>query len=207
MNHHRKAIHRHLKSHHPHAVKKAHKLFKFKYPKIAILLISIALAYIIFQNNQVENFITNFDELNYLGTFISGIFLAFGFTAPFSVGYLLVSQPENIFIASVIGGLGATLGDLTIFKAIKFSFMNEFNEIKKSKTFENIKNIVNKRKRLIIKHYLLYIFAGIFIATPLPDEIGVSMLAGLTTIKTKILLIISFILHTIAVFLIILAGS
>ena len=37
------------------------------------------------------------------------------------------------------------------------------------------------------------------IATPLPDEMGVSMLAGLTTIKPWRLAIISFILHALAV--------
>jgi len=38
------------------------------------------------------------------------------------------------------------------------------------------------------------------VATPLPDEIGVSMLAGLTTIKPFKLMIISFLLHASAVF-------
>jgi len=37
------------------------------------------------------------------------------------------------------------------------------------------------------------------IATPLPDEFGVGVLAGMTTIKPKILATISFLLHTITI--------
>jgi len=53
---------------------------------------------------------------------------------------------------------------------------------------------------VLIRHYLLYVFAGIILATPLPDEVGVSMLAGLTTIKPMKLAIIGFILHSAAIF-------
>jgi uncharacterized membrane protein YdjX (TVP38/TMEM64 family) len=45
----------------------------------------------------------------------------------------------------------------------------------------------------------MYAFAGILIASPLPDEAGVIMLAGLTKIKTWALAIISIILNTIGI--------
>jgi uncharacterized membrane protein YdjX (TVP38/TMEM64 family) len=134
------------------------------------------------------------------------MFLSFGFSAPFSVGFLIVSQPTNIFLATMFGALGAAFSDILIFKIIKFSFMNEFEELEKTKTIKKIREIVNKNINIKIKHYFLYIFAGIMIATPLPDEVGVSMLAGLTTIKPKVLATISFILHTTAIFLILKLG-
>ena len=48
----------------------------------------------------------------------------------------------------------------------------------------------------------MYAFVGILIASPLPDEIGVIMLAGLTKINFKILAIISFILNTLGILII-----
>lgn len=94
------------------------------------------------------------------------------------------------------------IGDLLIFKMIKFSFMDEFHELEKTKAIHEIEKIVNKKKRVLILHYLLYIFAGLILATPLPDELGVAMLAGLTTIKPLKLAIISFLIHSASIFLI-----
>lgn len=140
------------------------------------------------------------------GNFLAGIFLAFGFSAPFSVGFFIMAQPGNIFLASLIGGVGAVFADLTIFKIIRFSFRDEFNLLKKTEIVHKIKKIVSDNPHVLIKHYLLYIFAGIFIAFPLPDEVGISMLAGLTTIKQGVLAFISFILHTSFIFLILYAS-
>ncbi len=200
-NHIKRKIHKKLKRH-PKAVHKARKLFGFKYPKIFLFICSIIIAYYIFSKPTVSNWMIQLNNLSYIGIFIGGLLLAFGFTAPFGVGILLTSRPENIFLAVLIAGLGAMISDMIIFKMIKFSFMNEFKELKKTKTAYAIKKITRKNKHILIKHYLLYIFAGIMIATPLPDEIGVSMLAGLTTIKPKKLATISFLLHAIFVFLI-----
>lgn len=197
-----KLIHKRLKKYHPEEVHKAKKLFSFKYPKLFLLLILIILAYYLFSKTAISSWILNLHELNYLGLFIAGIFISFGFSAPFSVGFLIVSQPPNLFLGIIIAGLGAMLGDMFIFKTIKFSFMDEFKELKKTSRHKKIRSIIKKNKHIVVKHYLLYIFAGIMIATPLPDEIGVSMLAGLTSIKPLKLAIISFILHTFAVFLI-----
>lgn len=198
----KKLIHKRLKKYHPEEVHEAKKLFSFKYPKLFLLLILIILAYYLFSKTAISSWILNLDKLNYLGLFIAGIFISFGFSAPFSVGFLIVAQPLNLFLGAIIAGLGAMLGDMFIFKTIKFSFMDEFKELKKTSTIKKIKSIIKRNKFISVRHYLLYIFAGIMIATPLPDEVGVSMLAGLTSIKPLRLAIISFILHTLAVFLI-----
>jgi hypothetical protein len=203
----KKIIHGHIRKHAPRAAKKAEKIFRFKYPKLLILIALVILAYSIFNNPTLSNLISNLNNLSYIGIFISGLLLAFGFTAPFSVGFFITSNPPNILIAVLIGGVGASLGDILIFKTIKFSFMNEFEKLKEEKIVIKIKEIVDKDINVKIRHYLLYLFAGILIATPLPDEVGVSMLAGLSTIKAKILWAISFILHSLAIYLILIASS
>ena len=55
-----------------------------------------------------------------------------------------------------------------------------------------------------IKTYLMYALAGFLIASPLPNEVGDLMLAGLTHVKTKILIILSFILSTIGIIILLL---
>ncbi len=198
----KKQIHKKLKKHVPKGFHKAQKITSFKYPKLFLFILFIFLAYYIFSQKRVSDFVLNLDNLSYFGIFVAGIFLAFGFSAPFSVGFFITSQPENLILATLIGGFGAMMGDMVIFKTIKFSFMNEFLELKKTKAVRYIRKIISKNKHILIKHYLLYVFAGIMVATPLPDEVGVSMLAGLTTIKPKILAAVAFILHSLAIFLI-----
>ena len=97
--------------------------------------------------------------------------------------------------------------DLLIFNVIKISFNDELQRLKKTKIMREIKEIIKKDLGKRLQHYLLYVFAGILIATPLPDEAGISMLAGLTHIKQKILAPISFILHTLGILIILLLSS
>ena len=82
--------------------------------------------------------------------------------------------------------------------------MDEIKRLERTKAIRKIENITKKNRHVKVMHYLLYIFAGIMIASPLPDEIGVSMLAGLTTIRPLKLGIISFLVHTTVIFFILL---
>ena len=202
MHNHKRGIHKELRKHVPHGIHKAKKIFAFKYPKLLLLTVIIIASYFIFSNEIVSAWFENLEGFGYFGTFIAGILAAFGFTAPIGVGILIKLNLENPILGALIGGVGASFGDWIIFKTIKFSFMDEFQRLKEVGAIRKIRKIAHRNKHILIKHYLLYIFAGIMIATPLPDEIGVSMLAGLTTIRQIKLAIISFILHTSAIFLI-----
>lgn len=175
------------------------KLFRFKYPKIFGLVIVIILAYIIFRNPAVSGFISHLGKLSYFGIFAAGMLFAFGFTAPFSVGFFISLNPSNIWIAGIIGGLGALVSDLIIFSLIKVSFEDEFKRLRNSKTFVRITKLIERSLKEKIRIYLMYAFAGILIASPLPDEAGITMLAGLTKISAKSLALISFILNTLGI--------
>lgn len=179
-------------------------LFKYKYPKLTLLVLAIILAYFLFKSPNVENFVSNLGSLSYFGIFIAGMLFSFGFTAPFAVGFFLVLKPENLIFAGVIGGLGAVLSDLFIFNLIKISFMDEFGRIKKEKLINGMEKFIRKEVGAKIYHYILFAVAGLIIASPLPDEIGVSLLAGLTHIKQEVLAVISFLLNTIGIIILLL---
>ncbi len=175
------------------------KILMSKYPKLILLTISIALAYLIFSQDYVKGFMKSIGE-GYLGIAISGFFFSFGFTTPFSVGAFITMNPENLFFAAGVGGFFAMLADLTIFSAIKFSFINEFRKLDKMNAIKKINSLqptINKK----LKNYLLYAFAGIIVASPLPDEIGVSMITWLGKIKPIPLAILTFTLNTIGIFI------
>src|SRR3989338_5083688 len=89
-------------------------LFRFRYPKLALLVLFSIFAYYIFSNVHVQKFINGFNNLGYLGVFIAGLLFSFGFTNPFAIGFFLVAKPSNIFLAAIIGGIGAMIADLAI---------------------------------------------------------------------------------------------
>lgn len=172
-------------------------LVGFKYPKILLLVVSAVLAYFLFSNPSVAGFISNLNKLSYLGIFIAGIFLAFGFTTPFAVGFFITLNPENLWLALIIGALGSAFGDLLIFRFIKMSFMDEFNRLEHTKIIRETSKLMEKEVGHKIKIYLMYIFAEFIILSPLPDEAGITLLAGLTKIHQGFLTLSSFILHLI----------
>ena len=119
-------IHRTLKKHLPLGVHQAKRLVAFKYPKLFLLLLAIILSYYLFNRIEVSNFVLDISKDNYFSLFLAGIFLALGFSAPFSIGFFILLQPENLLLTALIGGLGAMTGDMLIFKTIKYSFIKEF---------------------------------------------------------------------------------
>ena len=195
-----KEVHARLREHHPEAVKKAKRIFSFKYPKLFLLIFFIALSYYLFSTPLISDLVNSFNHLGHFGVFISGAMTAFGFTAPFGIGLLSKINPENILLATIIAGIGAMVTDIFIFHTIKFSFTDELKKLEKTKAIKEIEKIVKENKHIKVAHYLLYVIAGLIIVTPIPDEIGVSMLAGLTTINPIKFAVISFCLHTSAIF-------
>lgn len=172
------------------------RLFKFRYPKLFALIAFIILAYFIFSNPTVKDFVLNLEDWNSFGAFIAGIFFAFGFTSPFSAGFFITLNPENILLIGLAAGIGAMLGDLFIFHLIRFSFRDEFERLENTHPAKKLSKEIDLVFGHKIKIYLIYALAGFFIASPLPDEAGIIMLAGLTKIKPSILAISSLILHT-----------
>lgn len=174
---------------------------------MAILLLMIIAAYFLFGNAGVQNFVARLDNFTYFGIFAAGMLFSFGFSTPLAIGFFLSSAPENIFLASIIGGFGAMLSDLFIFYFVRFSLMDEFSRLENTAPIKKIRNEIKKDFKKRIRNYMLYFLAGIIIASPLPDEIGVSMLAGLSDIKMKILTAISLVMNSFGIFAMLLIGS
>lgn len=171
-----------------------------KYPKFIILLLTFVLAYIIFQGKETFYL----DSSSYFGIFFLGMFYSYGFTAAPATAILLsIAQEYNIFLIAFIAGFGSLIGDLFLFKLIRTGFKDEINNLSKEHFFIKIRKKIPK----FLKKYLILLFGFLFIASPLPDEIGVSILAGMTNINSKLFSILSYILNTLGIFIILLIGK
>lgn len=176
--------------------------FSIKYPKLLLLLGTIILAYFLFTGKDLASVHDVISSLGYFGTFIAGLLFSYGFTAaPATALLLILAKEQSVVAAGLIAGLGALLSDLLIFKLVRFTLADEIARIQKEKYFPPFP----KLPRLIQK-YVVPVIAGLIIASPLPDEIGVSLLAASNTISLRAFLVISYVLNTTGIFIILAIG-
>src|SRR3989344_4242787 len=154
-----------------------------EYPKLLILMISFIFGYFLFKIGReslpFHDFILS---SGLIGAFIAGLFYTYGFSSPAAAAiFLILGSEGNILLMGLAGGLGALLADLTIFKIVRFSFEDEIKRLSKERRFLNIE----RKLPNIMKKYAMVVLGGLIIALPLPDEIGVSMLALSLMIKMK----------------------
>jgi len=177
---------------------------KIKYPKLLFLIFTFVIAYLIFIGRDFSSFHDSLLSLGYFGTFLAGIFFAYGFTAaPATAILLILAKDQNILLAGFLAGFGALTGDLIIFKFIRRSFTDEIEKLSK----EKLLNRLNGEIPNILKKYFIPTLACFMIASPLPDEIGVSLLATSQSISTKLFSTLSYVLNTAGIFVVLLIGS
>ncbi|MCX6664609.1 MAG: hypothetical protein NT038_00890 [Euryarchaeota archaeon] len=204
---------------HPSKINKI--LSKIKYPKLLIFAIFFIAAYHLFCNNTYFSFSDIFGSLGYIQNYFAGFLYVFGFTAVPATA-LLASLPENqnIILAGLIGGLGALTGDLILFVFIKSLFTSEIRLLYENISFTIkifVKGIVQEIKKVTqhrfikilyplklkmsysMRHYLCPIVGGFIIASPLPTEIGVTLIASSKKISLRKFACIVFILQTTAI--------
>ncbi len=87
--------------------------------------------------------------------------------------------------------------------AIRYSFKDEVKKMYR----EKLVMYINHKTPSFLKRYLLPVVAGFIIASPLPDEIGVTMLAASKSISAKVFSVISYVLNTAGIFVILMIGK
>ncbi len=177
---------------------------KIRYPKLMLLLLTFVAAYFLFKGREFPAFHGALLSLGYFGTFLAGFLFTYGFTAAPAIAVLLIlAKGQNIVLSGIIGGAGALLGDWIIFNFIRSSFSSEFRKLSRERV---IRYATGKVPR-ILKRYLIPVLAGFIIASPLPDELGVFLLASSRNISPRIFSVISYIFNTFGIFIILLVGK
>ena len=175
-----------------------------KYPKLTLLALTFLLAYILFKSHKEWAFLSIVSTWGLPGAFLLGMFYAYGFTsAPATALLLLTAKQYPIFVAGLLGGLGALIGDLVIFSLVRASFADEFHMLSQERLVKAGTALVPKK----VRKFLLPILAGVIISSPLPDEIGVILLAGSTRLSTKWFSLISFILNSTGILVVLRIGT
>jgi hypothetical protein len=177
---------------------------RFKYPKFTILALMFVLAYVILSGRSFGPLHDALVSLGYAGDFIDGIFYSYGLTgAPAAAVFMIIAKGQNILLAAILGGLGSLFSDLVLFNLIRHSFNDEIDMLSKERFLIN----AGKKIPCRLRRPILTAVAFFIIASPLPDEIGVSMLACEKWVSEKVFSVLSFVLNTSGIFVILWLGS
>lgn len=140
---------------------------------------------------------------------LAGMLFSFGFTAAFAVAIIIeLSDTVNPFLGAAVAGIGALASDYGIFQFVRLSFLDEVKRLKASAVFVWIRETLHQDSiPERIRQYVQWSIGGILIASPLPDEIGVTLLSGLTEIKPKPFAVACYSLNSIGILVILLAAQ
>lgn len=128
-------------------------------------------------------------------SFFAGLFFTSVFTiAPSAVALVSIANATTLTVA-FWGALGALCGDLILFYFIRDRFAeNLVSSIRPSVT----RHILNSFHLGFMK-WLSPVLGAIIIASPLPDELGLTLL-GISKTRISILIPISFVMNFVGIF-------
>lgn len=175
----------------------------WKYKNLTFLIISLLLAYFVFRDETLHSYLLHLGTFGYVGAFIAGILFVSTFTvATGAIILLVLAETLSPTEIGLFAGLGAVVGDFVIFRFVKDDLAREIKQI------YNLFDRNHYFKKVFHTKYFswtLPVIGASIIASPLPDEVGVSLM-GISKLKTYQFLLISFFLNAIGIFLVVSAS-
>jgi len=164
----------------------------------SIIALSVLIAIILVKTKVLVSILASSKELELFGSFIAGIFFTSIFTvAPATVVLAEIAQINSIFLVAILGGIGAMIGDMIIFRFVKNRLFEDILYLLKKSKSERLISIF----RLKIFRWSIAFLGALIIASPLPDEFGLMMM-GFSKIKTSLFIPISFLLNFLGIMII-----
>lgn len=176
----------------------------WKYRNLTFVFVGVILTLILSSTEGFNNFLMHVGSWGYLGAFFAGMLFVSTFTV--TVGALILfdlAKVLNPFDLAIIAGMGGVVGDLLIFKFIKDNILSELTEIyNKDFNGKHITRILHTK----YFHWMMPVVGAIIMASPLPDEAGITLM-GISKMPTYKFVWISFALNIIGIFTVITLGS
>lgn len=172
---------------------------RWRFKNTFLLILSLITFFYLAETPFVSKLLNDFGNLGYIGAFVTGIFFVSTFTvAPASVVLYNLADKLNPIEVTLLAGAGAMLGDYIIFRYVKDKVFHEIMPV--------IKRLHTPKMKLLFKSpYFAWAFpvlGALVIASPFPDEVGVSMM-GISNISKWKFLLITFILNAAGIFLVV----
>lgn len=170
-----------------------------------IIGLSITLAIYIHKSAAADFLIGYFSGVNFIpAAFVMGFLFSLTFTAAIatSVFIVLAETTHNPYLIALVGGIGAIAANGILYKFLKDEIIEDIKVLEPQYAKKIAHRIMHSKLFVGVIPYI----AALTLASPLPDEIGIAILAGSNFKYTKFFLL-SFGLHTIGILLIVLFGK
>lgn len=183
-------------------MKKYKKQHKPLFHDIVMITCGVIIAIFLSRTGIFDLIINNFINHYILASFVAGIFFTSIFTiAPASVALVHISEYAPLNGIVFWGALGAVCGDLILFFFIRDRFTEDLKRAIKPSTLIYIA----KSFHFGFLKWLSPVIGALIIASPLPDEFGITLL-GMSKIRLSFLIPIAFAMNMLGIYLLILFG-
>lgn len=165
---------------------------------LLLILVGCILALVIV-NSGVLKAILNLVGNPAAAAFLAGIFFTSAFTlVPASFALVSLTDLAPLHTIALLGALGAMVGDVIIFLFIRDRFADDLMNAMKPSVLRHVLNSFH----LGFMKWLSPILGALIIASPLPDEFGLTLL-GLSKTRLVVLMPIAFAMNWLGIYLVV----
>jgi hypothetical protein len=179
-----------------------------KYPSrrrknLLFLIASIIAAIILSRQQFFHEGLLSLGGFGYLGAFFGGILFSSSFTVSFSLIILatLAEELSPVFL-SIIAGFGAMMGDFFLLRFFKDEISKDLEPIYEQLGGGHLRRLLHTK----YFSWTLPILGAVIIASPLPDELGITLL-GVSRLPPEKFLVISYCLNTLGILIVATMGA
>jgi len=159
------------------------------------LSISVFFAWLLISSGALSLLLASSDTGKIVESFIVGIFFTSAFTiAPAAIFLAGLSETLSPWTVALVGALGAMCGDLILFLFIRDRLAGDIEALFSKKAVRHFLNSFH----LGFWKWCAPLLGALIIASPLPDEFGLSLL-GFSRTKVALLLPVAFLMNVIGI--------
>lgn len=175
----------------------------YRYKNLAFLVLSLIFAFWLSGNDGFHNFLSGLDGLGYFGAFVGGFLFVSTFTVATAGLVLLILAREMNPVALVLfAGTGALIADLLMFRFVKDGIEREVEALYEHFGSRHLAHILHSPHF----RWVMPVIGALLIASPLPDEIGVSLM-GISKMKTSHFALFSLVLNVVGILFLMILGK
>jgi hypothetical protein len=169
----------------------------WKYKNLLLIAVGVTIGIILASNAAFHAWLLSLGSMSYAGIFIAGVLFDSTFTVATGIVILTVLAARySPLEVTAVSTLGAIAGDYLIFRFVRSTLLAEIKPLYKKFGGNHLTHLFHTK----YFSWSLPVIGALIIASPLPDELGVTLL-GFSTIKTYQLVAISCVMNFSGIFL------
>jgi hypothetical protein len=182
-------------------------IFK-KYPRLILLGLTIIASYTFFMLGWLDWVKYLHNGSSALACVVAGVLFSFGFTAAFGFAiFVELAHTMHPLTGALLGGAGSLIADLTILTFVQEHLLEELKLLRQSWVFEIVTGArFHKHFPRPVRRVLLWVITAFVIASPLPDDIGIMLVSGLSHVDRRLFAFLCFALNTLGIFAILITA-